>query len=44
MLIKFLMEALEIDSADKLFKTLRETWPKKTSFPRKGSSPISKFP
>ena len=27
-----LMSALEIDSADKLFKTLHETWPSKSSF------------
>ena len=35
---KVLMEALEIDSADKIFKTLHKTWPKKTSFAGKGKS------
>ena len=34
---KVLMEALEIDSADKIFKTLHETWPKKASLSKKGS-------
>lgn len=33
---KVLTEALEIDSADKIFKTLHETWPKKVSFTKKG--------
>ena len=35
---KVLMEALEIDSADKIFKTLHKTWPKKTAFAVKGKS------
>ena len=34
---KVLMEALEIDSADKIFKTLHETWQKKVSLSKKGS-------
>ena len=37
---KVLMEALEIDSADKIFKTLHETWPNKDSFSKKKSSSI----
>ena len=37
---RVLMEALEIDSADKIFKTLHETWPNKGSFSRKGSRPV----
>ena len=35
---KVLMEALEIDSADKIFKTLHKTWPKRTAFAGKRKS------
>lgn len=35
---KILIEALEIDSADKIFKTLHETWPKRVSFSKKSRS------
>lgn len=35
---KVLMYALEIDSADKIFKTLHKTWPKKSPLSRRGSS------
>ena len=35
---KVLIEALEMDSADKFFKTLHKTWPKRASLSRKGRS------
>ena len=35
---KVLMSALEMDSADKIFKTLHKTWPKKASLPKKSGS------
>ena len=34
-----LIEALQLDSADKIFKTLHETWPKRVSPAKKGSLP-----
>ncbi len=37
---KVLMEALEIDSADKIFKTLHETWPKRIPLIKKESRSI----
>ena len=40
---KVLMEALEIDSADKIFKTLQETWPKKRSLSKKQSHSIRTY-
>ena len=40
---KVLIEALEIDSADKIFKTLHETWPRRDSFSRK-KSPLVRAP
>ena len=40
---KVLTEALEIDSADKIFKTLQETWPKKRVPPKKTSHSIRPY-
>ena len=40
---KVLTEALEIDSADKIFKTLQETWPKKEVLPKKSSHSVRPY-
>lgn len=37
---KVLIEALEMDSADKIFKTLHETWPARSSFSGKGNPSV----